>query len=109
VGAETAWQIPNSLRVEIRNSAIPSPITRGVDEDDARNLIELGEKVDTSGAAIEQTDARNLQLGLEAPDRVHSDAFIAHQDIADAEDEDVRTREQRVGNRVRFSDQGGIK
>ncbi len=50
-------------------------------------LVEQLEEVETAGSAIDHEDARGHGAGLDRPHRVDAHALVAHQKVADAEDE----------------------
>ena len=106
MSAKTSRQIADPLRIEIGYRAIGSPVARGIAQDDVPNSVDFGEEVDPSRAAIEQTHTRNCRLRLKVSDHVNSDAFVAHQNIADAENENGRVSERRRWTRMRFTYQG---
>ena len=46
------------------------------------------EEVEAARAAVEERDVRRPGLALQRADGVDADALVAHEDVADAEDED---------------------
>jgi hypothetical protein len=87
VGGEGFREVAGKLWVNDRDGAGRAIIGGGIDEDESGVVAEITQQVKATGAAVHQFGLRAQPRVFQVPDGVDADAFIAEQEIADAENQ----------------------
>ena len=94
MGREGFREVAGKARVNECDGAGGATIGSGINEDEAGVVAEITQQVKTAGAAVHQFSARAEPCGFQMPDAVDADAFVAEQEIANAENQ------REMGGRV---------
>jgi len=87
VGGERRRKVAGVPGLDEGDGADGAVVCGGVDEDDVLAVAEVAEQVEAAGAAVHEFGAVGEAAFFEVADGGDADAFVAHQEIADAEDE----------------------